>query len=196
MDTGLPLDKALRAVGELLARREQNAAIVIVGGTALNLLRVVERATRDVDVVATATPRSDGPPAHLRPPDPLPQVLTDAIRTVARDLSLPPDWLNTTVGGQWQTGLPPGFESRITWHRYAGLWVGVAGRLDLIYFKLYAAADDIGPASRHFTDLLALGPTADELGAARTWITDTQDPSPAMALALEAVTTHVRAASR
>ncbi len=196
MDTTFRLDQALHAVGEVLARRGQSAAIVVVGGTALNLLRVVERATRDVDVIATATPRSEGPPADLRPPEPLPKALTDAIRTVARDLTLPPDWLNTTVGAQWRTGLPPGFASRIVWHADAGLWVGIAGRLDLIYFKLYAAADDIGPASRHFTDLLALRPTADELAAARTWITDTQDPSPVMAQALEAVTAHVRAASR
>jgi hypothetical protein len=155
MDTNIPLDKALRAVGELLARRGQSAAIVVVGGTALNLLRVVERATRDVDVIATATP------------EPLPTPLTDAIRTVARDLGLPSDWLNTTVAGQWQTGLPPGFTSRIVWRVDGGLWIGLAGRLDLIYLKLYAAADDVGPASRHFTDLLALRPTTNELTAAR-----------------------------
>ena len=196
MDTTFRLDLALHAVGELLARRGQSVAIVVVGGTALNLLHVVERATRDVDVIATATPRRDGPPADLQPPEPLPKALSDAIRTVARDLRLPPDWLNTTIGAQWQTGLPPGFASRVIWHADAGLWVGIAGRLDLIYLKLYAAADDISPASRHFTDLLALRPTADELAAARTWITETQDPSPAMAQALEAVTAHVRAAGR
>jgi len=167
-----------------------------VGGTALNLLRVVERATRDVDVIATATPRSDGPPTEVRPPEPLARALTDAISAVARDLALPPDWLNTTVAAQWRTGLPPGFASRIVWSADGGLWVGVAGRLDLIYLKLYAAADDIGPASRHFSDLLALRPTPDELAAARTWITDTQDPSPAVAHALEAVTAHVRTAGR
>jgi hypothetical protein len=140
MDTNIPLDRALRAVGELLARRGQSAAIVVVGGTALNLLRVVERATRDVDVIATATPRSDGPPTDVRPPEPLPTPLRDAIRTVARDLGLPSDWLNTTVAGQWQTGLPPGFASRIVWSADGGLWIGLAGRLDLIYLKLYAAA--------------------------------------------------------
>jgi hypothetical protein len=52
MDTTLPLDQALHAVGQLLARRGQGAAIVVVGGTALNLLQVVARATRDVDVIA------------------------------------------------------------------------------------------------------------------------------------------------
>ncbi len=76
------------------------------------------------------------------------------------------------------------------------LWVGVAGRLDLIHFKLYAAADDIGPASRHSSDLLALRPTPDELAAARTWITDTQDSSPALVQPLDAVTARVRTAGR
>ncbi len=49
MDTPFQLDKALQGVGELLARRGDEAAIVVVGGTALNLLGVVERYTRDVD---------------------------------------------------------------------------------------------------------------------------------------------------
>lgn len=196
MDTSFHLDVALHAVGQLLARRGQSAAIVVVGGTALNLLHIVDRATRDVDVIATATPRSDGLPTEVRSPEPLPRALTDAIGTVARDLGLPSDWLNTTVAAQWRTGLPPGFVSRIVWRADGGLWVGVAGRLDLIHLKLYAAADDIGPGSRHFGDLLALRPTPDELAAARTWITDTQDASPAVAQALDAVIALVRTASR
>jgi len=196
MDTIPLLDQALRAAGELLARRGQSAAIVVVGGTALNLLRVVERATRDVDVIATGILPPDGRPREIQPPDPLPKPLTDAIATVARDLGLPADWLNTTVAGQWHTGLPPGFASRVIWNRHAGLWVGVAGRLDLIHLKLYALADDTGPASRHFNDLVALHPTADELDAARVWISQTQDPSPAMAATLERVTADVLAADR
>ncbi len=196
MDTIPLLDQALRATGELLVRRGQSAAIVVVGGTALNLLRVVERATRDVDVIATGTLPPDGAPTEIQPPDPLPKALTDAVATVAWNLGLPPDWLNTTVAGQWQTGLPLGFASRVVWNRHAGLWVGLAGRLDLIYLKLYAAADDTGPVSRHFADLRALRPTGDELAAARARISDTQDPSPAMATTLERVTAHVLAANR
>jgi hypothetical protein len=38
MDTQFRLDKALQAVGEFLERRGELAAIVVVGGTALNLL--------------------------------------------------------------------------------------------------------------------------------------------------------------
>jgi len=196
MDMRTSLDQALRATGELLDRRGQRAAIVVVGGTALNLLRVVERATRDVDVIATGTLQPNGPPTDIQPPAPLPKALTDAIATVARDLGLPSDWLNTTAAGQWQTGLPPGFASRVTWNRHGGLWLGVAGRLDLIYLKLYAAADDTGPGSRHVADLVALRPTAEELAGARAWISQTQDPSPTMAATLEKVSAYVLATDR
>jgi hypothetical protein len=111
-------------------------------------------------------------------------------------LGLPSDWLNTTVAGQWQTGLPPGFGSRVTWNRHGGLWLGVAGRLDLIYLKLYAAADDTGPGSRHVADLVALRPTAEELAAAQAWISRTQDPSPTMAATLGKVSAYVLATDR
>lgn len=195
MDTTLPLDAALRATGELLARRGASAAIVVVGGTALNLLGVIGRATRDVDVIATATPRLKGPPTGIRAPDPLPEALVEVVALVARDLGLPADWLNTTVAGQWQTGLPRRFASRITWRRYGGLWLGLAGRLDLIHLKLYAAADDVDASSRHFKDVVALHPSAEELATAEAWIA-TQDPSPAMTEAVTKVIAHVRAASR
>jgi hypothetical protein len=95
---------------------------VVVGGTALNLLGTVRRVTRDVDVIATGTFREAGPPEEIHPPDPLPESLLEVIATVSRDLALPADWMNTAVAGQWRTGLPPGFASRITWRQYGALW--------------------------------------------------------------------------
>jgi hypothetical protein len=195
MDTHFTLDQPLRAVGEILERRGDRAAIVVVGGTALNLLGVVERFTRDVDVIAIATPNPKRQPREIRPPDPLPNSLRDAVQTVTRDLRLPADWLNTTVAMQWKTGLPPGFATRVHWERYAGLWVGLADRLDLIHLKLYAAADDVGPQSRHFQDLVALAPTAAELSQARAWI-KTQDRSPEFADSVDQVIAHVPATGR
>lgn len=61
MDMANPLERALRATGEILAHRGQSAAIVVIGGTALNLLHVIERATRDVDVIATGVLPLEGP---------------------------------------------------------------------------------------------------------------------------------------
>ena len=190
MDTSFTLDTPLRAVGDILAQRGEFAAVVVVGGAALNLLGVVERATQDVDVIAIEVPEGAEPPVGVKPPAELPMVLVEAIAIVARDFGLPSDWLNTVVGMQWETGLPPGFEDRIEWRLFGSLWVGLPGRIDFVFLKLYAAADDVGPKSRHFKDLEALRPTEEELRAAAGWIR-TQDPSPAMDDIVSQVISHV-----
>jgi hypothetical protein len=182
---------ALTRVGELLALAGKPTAIVVLGGAALNLLGFVNRPTGDVDVIAFA----DG--AHLTaPPEPLPESLLNAVRTVARQMRLPSDWLNTVAALQWRQGLPPGLADRIEWRVYGGvLRVGLVGRYDLIFFKLYAAADESNPRGVHLKDLLSLEPTLDELAAAAAWIR-TQDPSPAFAGILDQTLDHARARIR
>jgi hypothetical protein len=197
MEPRLPaeIERALGAVGELLASEAAEVGIVIVGGTALNLLGIVERTTRDVDVLAIIRGGPTPGPVVLAPPDPLPEPLRRGIATVARDFGLSEDWMNTVVGLQWQTGLPPGLERRLHWRRYGGLTVGLADRYDLIFLKLYAAADSGGPSSVHFQDLLALRPTEGELNAAASWAGG-QDPTPAFSEILEQVIGHVRESAR
>lgn len=175
-------ETALQRVGEILEAEGEDIAVVVIGGAALNLLGVVDRATRDVDVLALAELNASGV-RIIPPPEPLPEALVRAAREVARDLGLAPDWLNTGPALQWRQGLPAGLEHRITWRQFAGLRVGIAGRYDLVCFKLYASADQIGPQSRHMTDLLALKPSRDELSAAADWVR-TQDPSPGFAKTL------------
>lgn len=171
------INKALRLVGELLQARGQRFRIVVIGGAAVNLLGVVSRATTDVDILAFARLDAGGT-LHLTPPDtPLPGALAEAAKTVAADLGLNASWLNVGPASQAQTGLPPGLESRVQWREYGGLSVGLVGRYDLIFFKLYAAVDDTGPTSVHFQDLLALRPTYEELVEAGQWVRQ-QDPSP------------------
>lgn len=63
------------------------------------------------------------------------------------------------------------------WRRYGALHVGVVSRYDMIFFKLYAAADSPGTGSVHFQDLLALNPSKLELTKAEKWVR-AQDPSP------------------
>lgn len=46
------IEATLRRLGELLEHAGRNAAIVVVGGAALNLLGVVQRNTVDIDVIA------------------------------------------------------------------------------------------------------------------------------------------------
>jgi len=191
MITGKPmLEKMLTAVGEQLAQRSASASIVVLGGAALNLLGVVDRATRDVDVVA----RLDDESNALRPPDPLPQPLRDAIARVGVDFGEPTSWMNTAVAQQWATGLPPGLETRVAWQDFAALRVGLVAREDLIAFKLYASADQTGPDSVHVRDLLALRPTPQHLADAAAWIR-TQDVSPEFHAVVERVVSYVESHS-
>ena len=98
--------------------------------------------------------------------------------------------MNSAVGGQWETRLPPRLENRIQWQQFGGLGVGVADRRDLIFLKLYAAVDSEGPQSVHYQDLLALRPSEHELATAAKWVR-TQDTSTEFAQLLEKVLEYV-----
>lgn len=188
------IEQSLQRVGDLLAAEGETVAVVIVGGAALNLLRIVERPTVDVDVLAFADAPTLGSakPSGLRePPEPLPVPLRRAIAQVARDGGLPPDWMNAGPALQWRSGLPPGLASRVSWRRMAGLWLGIVGREDLIHLKLFAAADATSTRSVHYQDLLRLAPIATELEAAAAWVA-TQDASPSFASVLARVVAQVR----
>ena len=187
----LDIEKALDALGELLTAGGTEFGIVVLGGAALNLLGIVERTTRDVDVLAITSSTLDAGLPLLTPPEPLPEPLKRAIDRVARDFRIPEDWVDTTMGLKLQTGLPPGLERRIHWRRYGGLVVGLVDRYNLIFFKLYAATDSGGPASVHYQDLLALRPTSLELDEAATWVRK-RDPSGGFSIILEQVMERLR----
>ena len=185
------IEDALRRVGELLAFERASYAIVILGGAALNLLGVIDRPTSDVDILAFADTADRTRPRLSEPPDPVPEPLRRAIRTVARDMRLDEDWLNTAPALRWRAGLPPGLAGRVHWRAYTALRVGVVDRYDLIFFKLFATADSVGTRSVHYQDLIALQPTAVELDAAAAWVR-TQDASPQFAQVLSKALSHVR----
>jgi len=188
MITGKPMVEAmLAAVGERLRSRGATAGVVVLGGVALNLLGFVDRATGDVDILA----RTDETTGSLCHPEPLPAALRDAIAEVALDFGQPEDWMNAAAASQWVTGLPPGLEQRVVWRDFVALRVGLVARQDLIAFKLYASADQVGPASVHVSDLLALRPTPQELSEAAAWIR-TQDSSPIYHVVLDRVIAYVQ----
>jgi hypothetical protein len=62
--------------------------------------------------------------------------------------------------------------------------------VDLIFMKLYAAADSGGPDSVHVQDLVALRPSSQELQAAAAWVRG-QDPTPEFAVILAEVMEYV-----
>jgi hypothetical protein len=162
-------DQLLRALGEQLAARGERYELVVIGGSALLALGLVERTTKDVDIVAL---RSE---TGLDSADPLPTGLRVAGDLVARDFGLPDEWLNPGPAGLLTFGLPTGFADRLERRDYGdGLIVYFASRYDQIHFKLYAAVDQ-GPG-KHEADLRTLAPAESELVAAAQW-SRSHDPS-------------------
>lgn len=164
----------LSALGEQLDALGKAFELVVVGGSGLLALGLVERTTKDVDVVALRA--GDG----LVSSDPLPEVLLEASGRVARDLGLPTDWLNSgpeRASRRWTAG---GFVDRLERRRYGGsLTVFFASRIDQIHLKLYAVADQ--GAGRHLADLRALRPNRGELVLAARWISTIEaDPTAVM----------------
>ena len=162
-------NRVLAALGEQLAALGARYELVVIGGSGLLSLGLVDRTTRDVDIVAVR--RGE----ELLDPKPLPPPLVEARDRVARDFGLPDDWLNAAPASLLDFGLPDGFVSRLERRDYgSSLTIWLASRYDQIHFKLYALADQ-GPG-KHEADLRALAPMREELVAAARW-TITHDPS-------------------
>ena len=160
---------ALEILGQWLANHGESYEIVLIGGGALLLTGLSQRATRDLDIVA----RVDG--ARWVEGEPLPAPLARAIHEVGSALELAEDWLNAGPTDLLRFGLPDGFAERTTVRRFGALKVRLASRVDQVAFKLYAAVDQ-GPQSKHFKDLQYLEPSGAELLWAARWCR-THDPS-------------------
>ena len=156
------LEEALATLGELLAERGQSVELVAIGGGSLLLMQLIERPTKDLDVVAIV--RS----GQFVSAVPFPDVLTAAVKDVAAATGLNDDWLNPGPASLLALGLPPGFEGRLTTRSFGGLTVHLASRVDQICFKLYASVDQ-GPRSKHVVDLVRLAPSVEELASAAEW---------------------------
>lgn len=165
------LDRALSALGEVLASRGSHYELVLVGGGNLLLRGVIKRTTRDADVLGEVVA------GHVRRLEVFPDDLRVAVEDVARAYQLDAGWLNLGPQDLLELGLPVGFEGRLERVDHVGLVIWFAGRYDLICFKQFAAADHWPTESRHIQDLRALGPTTEELLSAAAWAR-TQDGSP------------------
>lgn len=171
------LSQALDALGQVLAQRNQSHEVVAIGGGSLLLLGLIQRPTRDIDLVALVEA------GRYLSAEPIPASLKQAVAEVGRAYGLASDWMNAGPTELLCLGLPEGFQDRIVTHTYGGLTVHIASRFDQICFKLYASVDQ-GPQSKHFADLKRLVPTGQELARARSWCV-THDTSSAFGDQLE-----------
>jgi hypothetical protein len=179
------LDQALHLTAERLEERDAAQEILVVcGGSALLALGLVNRTTKDVDVLAGVDATSG-----LVDPRPLSPTLSSVVDEVGAQLDLPRGWLNAGPADQVLAGLPEGFLSRLIRCDYGPrLTIHYPDRYDLIHLKLFAAIDQ-GPG-RHVRDLLALSPTDEEMLAAGRWVI-TQDASEAFPSLVKEALTHL-----
>jgi hypothetical protein len=161
------LDKALTALNDQLEiRKSPVIEIVVCGGSALQFLGLVDRTTKDVDVLAFVT--SNNGFISLVTAIELPVYLSDSIKIVSRDLKLPENWFNSGPTDLLSQGLPLGLEDRLIHKGYGSrLTVYYISRYDQICFKLYASIN--GGGQRHLNDLITLNPSDDELLTAARW---------------------------
>ena len=92
---------------------------------------------------------------------------------VGRQFDLPPDWINVGPDSLLDKGLPAGFCDRLEREDFGALVVWFAGRLDLIAFKIYAAANsnrEDPDSSRHYQDLIDLSPSQAEMTFGLGWM--------------------------
>lgn len=169
------VDAALSVLGEHMEyTATEPVEIVICGGSALQALGLITRTTRDIDVLALIKGSIDGEP-NLLSSEPLPDVMIESAKTVARDLLMPDDWLNSGPTDLLTHGLPEGLSSRLHTRRYGTkLTVHFIDRFDQICFKTYAAIN--GGGAHHISDLNLLLPSEEEMLSAACWCL-TQDAS-------------------
>ena len=142
---------------------------IVCGGTALGILGLVQRPTRDVDVISGWSSAT----LQIVQIDCFPPAVERAIVRVAdahSELKSPgitnaKPWVNLGPKGLLDFGLPPGCTERLT-PRTIGthLTLRLPDRRDLIAFKLFAAVDAAhGRQPVHKSDLRALAPNEEEL---------------------------------
>jgi len=152
----------LEAFDAWLTSRSLQLEATVVGGSALALLGVSERQTRDVDILhpelsAEVARAAREFAAHLR----------------GQGVELADDWLNNgpmqladVLPEGWRLRVRPTFEG-------AALRLTVLGGADLLKTKLFALCD----RGTDLADCIALAPDADELDEAEPWLAE-QDANP------------------
>lgn len=152
----------LIAFDRYLTDRGLRLEAVVIGGTALNLLGVISRPTKDCDILHPA----------------LPLEIQEAARAFAATIrsrgdTLEDGWLNNGPASLVRH-LPPRWQERLqTVFTGSALLLRCLGRDDLLRSKLWALCD----RGIDLADCVALAPTPDELAGILPWL-EQQDANP------------------
>jgi hypothetical protein len=144
--------RVFKALNDELGKRNATREFYICGAAAMIAMKIIRRATEDVDV--------------LKPV--IDSELKAAAESVASNLQMNSNWLNNGPIALSEE-LPESWEDRcIEVFLGSHLHIRSVGRSDLICMKLYAACcrmDDV-------PDLVALKPSDLELAGAKVWTLD------------------------
>lgn len=172
------IDGALQRLGKRLTYDYADPiALVICGGSALNVLNIAYRTTKDVDVLAVVDETENG--VKLRHDRVLPEFFRRNVASVGRDLGLDEDWLNMGPKDVIAVyGPPKGMMDRLNRREYGPcLTVYFVSRLDQVHFKVLAAADPKAQP-HHLEDLVErIKPLEDEVRAAVNWLMNRETSS-------------------
>jgi len=154
--------EVIAAFDAYLAVRGLRFEAVVIGGTALNLLGVVRRTTRDCDVLYPAILAEIAKAAVLFALER--RTLGDALQN---------DWLNNGPASL-VSALPSGWQQRLTVvFEGEAILLNSLGRLDLLRSKLFGLCD----RARDLGDCVALAPTRAEISVIAPWLAE-QDGNP------------------
>ncbi len=173
------LEEILHLLGERLSLTapEKRWNLVVCGGAALAALNLVQRTTKDIDVIGQFT---DDQVEYAD----FDSKFIEQISIISESLNLPADWINTGPESFIQSGLPQGLLKRLTLKKYGeNLTIGFISRYDQIFLKLYASVDRGG---YHVDDLIKLNPSEKELLDACKWVCE-QDTSEEFAVLLKSM---------
>lgn len=135
---------------------------VVIGGSALALMGVIQRETQDFDIMVPDLPAEVAAAA-----------LTFAVQQRSIGVHLKNEWLNNGPRSLADL-LPDGWRGRVM-RIYTGsaIVLDTLGRMDLLRSKLFALCD----RSTDLADCLALTPSAQELSEISPWV-EYQDTNP------------------
>jgi hypothetical protein len=148
--------EVVKAFDEYLGKKGCTFQATIIGGSALLLMGVIERATQDVDCLSPKVPKN------------IKEISVEFARWYSSQHKTPlqPDWLNNgpesllrDLPGHWQEHIQPIYQGKhLTFY--------TLGREDLLLAKLFAYCD----RQQDLQDCIALKPSLEELKKAYTWL--------------------------